>query len=227
MVSHRARGAAGGGRAQGPMQAKPKKPRAENAARRTLQMLEATLRSVARHGLARTTLASVSAEAGLSQGVAVFYFESKDKLLAAAFRRHYEIYRQNWLSALEAAGPGPAARIAAIVAADFDPAVFNRESIAVWHAFWGDSTARPLYADIALEFDSERGEALAQACVALPGETEESGRELAVAIDAMTDGLWLRAHLSPDWAGVERSGLLAARFLARLGCAPAGPETRP
>ncbi len=199
------------------MQTKARKPRAENAAKRSLQMIEATLRSVARHGLARTTLASVSAEAGLSQGVAVFYFESKDKLLAAAFRHHYEIYRKTWRAAFEGAGADPAAQVAAIVRADFDPAVFNRESLAVWHAYWGDSTARPLYADISQEYDRERGEALALACAALSGGDRAAGSDMAAAIDALSDGLWLRAHLTPVWSGPGDSLALAGSLVARYG----------
>lgn len=199
------------------MQVKAKKPRAENAARRSLQMIEATLRSVARHGLARTTLASVSAEAGLSQGVAVFYFESKDKLLAAAFRHHYEVYRRTWRAASERAGVDPAAQVAAIVRADFDPAVFNREALSVWHAFWGDSTAIPLYADISQEFDRERGEALARACGALAGADAGAGADMAATIDALTDGLWLRAYLSPEWTGPGDSLALVGRLVARFG----------
>ncbi|MBK0399192.1 TetR family transcriptional regulator C-terminal domain-containing protein [Limibaculum sp. M0105] len=164
-------------------------------------MIEATLRSVARNGLAATTLATVSKEAGLSQGVAVFYFETKERLLAAAFRHHYEIYRRNWHTAHEAAGPDPVDRLCAIVLADFDPVVFNPEATAVWHAFWGQATARPLYAEISDEYDGERARALetiaAELIAGRPAPIDAAG--LAVIIDAVTDGLWLRNYLAPGW----------------------------
>lgn len=195
---------------------RPRKQRAENAARRSLQMVEATLRSVARNGLKETTLASVSREAGLSQGVAVFYFESKDRLLAAAFRHHYEVYRQNWEAALTDAGHDPVLRAAAMIRADFDPVVFNREALAVWYAFWGDTTARPIYADISKEFDSERAETLGKICAELMGCGAEHGCELATSIDALTDGLWLRAHLSQPWIGAEVPLRLTACAISRL-----------
>ena len=51
-----------------------------------------------------------------------------------------------------------------MIRADFDPVVFNREALAVWYAFWGDTTARPIYADISKEFDSERNHALGVIC---------------------------------------------------------------
>ena len=43
---------------------RPRKERAENAAKRRRQIIEATLRSVVKNGLSGTTLATVSAEAG-------------------------------------------------------------------------------------------------------------------------------------------------------------------
>jgi TetR/AcrR family transcriptional regulator, transcriptional repressor of bet genes len=204
------------------MALKPRKQRAENVARRSLQMVEATLRSVARHGLNETTLASVSREAGLSQGVAVFYFESKDRLLAAAFRHHYEVYVSNWREAIEVADDDPAARLAAVVRADFSPVVFNREALAVWYAYWGEATARPIYAEISKEFDAERNEAVGAICAELAGCGPEQGRETATAIDALTDGLWLRAHLSQAWRGSAEPLQLTASAIACLLPGPAG-----
>lgn len=198
------------------MPEKPRKQRVENAARRSLQMVEATLRSVARHGLNETTLASVSREAGLSQGVAVFYFESKSRLLAAAFRHHYEVYRLNWQAALDEAGDDPEARLTAAVRADFSPVVFNREALAVWYAYWGEATARPIYAEISKEFDSARNAELGAICARLMRGDIEQGRELATAIDALTDGLWLRAHLSQPWAGAAEPLRLTACAVARM-----------
>lgn len=185
-------------------------------------MVEATLRSVARNGLNKTTLASVSHEAGLSQGVAVFYFESKDKLLAAAFRHQYEIYRRTWGDALAAAGDDAAAQAGALIRADFDPMVFNPEALAVWHAYWGDSTARPIYADISQEFDSERSTVLASRFAALADGDAEAGARMAAAVEALTDGLWLRAHLSPTWAGPKESLALTAWSVGQFGVRAAG-----
>lgn len=198
------------------MPTRPRKQRVENAARRSLQMVEATLRSVARHGLNETTLASVSREAGLSQGVAVFYFESKDRLLAAAFRHHYEVYRRNWQAAMAEVGDDPGDRLAAVIRADFSPVVFNREALAVWYAYWGEATARPIYAEISKEFDSERNEVVGGLFSLAAGCEAVQGRELATVIDALTDGLWLRAHLLQPWWGASEPLRLTASALARL-----------
>ena len=196
----------------------PRRERAENAARRRRQMIEATLRSVARNGLAATTLATVSQEAGLSQGVAVFYFESKQRLLAEALRFHYEAYRLTWQSRLDRVSGDAMDRLIELVAADFDPAVFNPQALAVWHAYWGQATAKPIYAEIAGEFDSERGAAVREACADLLAGRRNAPDPEAVAtgIDGLTDGLWLRAYLAPRWP--ETAAMLhpVCTFLATL-----------
>ena len=142
---------------------RPRRERAENAARRREQLVDAALRSIVRNGLRGTTLATVAREAGLSEGVAVFYFQSKEGLLAAALERHYQRYEANWRAALDAAGSGATDRLAALVRAEFEPQVCAREAQIVWHAFWGEASARPLFKDIAHRYDAARSDALTAA----------------------------------------------------------------
>lgn len=202
---------------------RPRRERADNAARRRAQILDATIESIVRHGLSATTLATVAEEAGLSQGVTVFYFKSKQTLLAEALRWHYEEYRSVWRAALEAAPVDPITRILALVRADFDPAICNRRTLTLWHAYWGEATARPLFASISEAFDRERGAAMREQCEAAADVLDAevwSAAELAVALDSLTDGLWLRMHLDPDSmdsAGAHRITLraIAAAFPSR------------
>ncbi|MEM6375648.1 MAG: TetR family transcriptional regulator, partial [Pseudomonadota bacterium] len=83
---------------------KPRKERKENADRRRRQLLDAARRSILQFGLTKTTLATVSREAGLSQGVAVFYFESKGGLLRETLRDLYTTYERLWQNADMQAG---------------------------------------------------------------------------------------------------------------------------
>jgi AcrR family transcriptional regulator len=196
---------------------RPRKERAENAARRRRQIIEATIRSVVGNGLAGTTLATVSAEAGLSQGVAVFYFKNKQTLLGEVLRHQYEIYQQTWQRGLEDAGDKPVDRLIALIRADFDPRVFDAESLVIWHAFWGEASARPLYAEISGKYDAARYSAICGTCADLLagiGRPAAEAPPLATGIDALTDGLWLRAYLSTGT--MDRQGALSitSRFLA-------------
>src|SRR3546814_11761207 len=96
---------------------RPRRERTENAAKRRRQLIEATIDSIVEHGLSATTLATVSDGAGLSQGVAVFYFQHKQALLAATMKYHYQEYHKVWRSALAEAPADPVAANAALVGA--------------------------------------------------------------------------------------------------------------
>lgn len=199
---------------------RPRRERTENAARRREQLVDAALKSIVRNGLRATTLATVAREAGLSEGVAVFYFQSKEGLLAAALESHYQRYQANWRAALEAtAGRDAAERLSALVRADFHPRVCSREAQIVWHAFWGEASARPLFKEIAARYDAARAEALTRAVEALLvelGHDMAEARRLAAGIEGLTDGLWLQIYLSSGVADAGEALAISARFLAAL-----------
>lgn len=178
---------------------KPRKERKDNADMRRRQLLDATRRSVMQHGLAKTTLATVASEAGLSQGVAVFYFKSKNGLLAETLRAHYQTYADTWRAALERAGSDPMDRLLALVAADFSPQVCSPEALSLWFAFWGEQNFVPQYAEICREFDRDRGAEIRGICRELMvGAEEEQVRRMAEWIDTLTDGFWQNLHLQPE-----------------------------
>ena len=131
--------------------------------------------------------------------MAVFYFKNKGTLLGEVLRDQYMLYQACWEAALETAGPKPVDQLISLVAADFDAEICNSESLIIWHAFWGESSARPHYAAIADAFDAARFDAMHGVCgrvmEALGRDTGQAAA-LATAIDALTDGLWLRIYLS-------------------------------
>jgi TetR/AcrR family transcriptional repressor of bet genes len=188
--------------ASSPPQKRPRKERKDNADKRRRQLLDAALESVAKNGLARTTLATVSAEAGLSQGVAVFYFKSKGGLLVEALRAKYQQYQASWSTALDQAGPDPMERLIAMIRADFSDELCNADALATWFAFWGEQRFTPQYAEIAETFDNARREALVDVCTRLIGadraaEDPELPERMGLWIDTFTDGMWQKLHLNP------------------------------
>jgi TetR/AcrR family transcriptional repressor of bet genes len=58
------------------------RPKAE----RRQQLIDATIRCIAQHGLSAVTMQMVTREAGLSVGIANLHFESKDNLLKETLR---------------------------------------------------------------------------------------------------------------------------------------------
>jgi AcrR family transcriptional regulator len=183
---------------------------------RRRQLIAAAARSIVENGLAKTTLATVSSASGLSQGVAVFYFGTKEQLFAEVLKQQYEAYQALWQAGLATADDQPVAQLAALIRADFDPSVCNADALVIWHAFWGEASARPIYAEISERFDNARAEAMRAVCARLLGASTRSAAEIGAGIDALTDGLWLRIHLS-NGAMTAADGLkLAADFVVTV-----------
>lgn len=120
-------------------------PRTRTRDWRRAQLIEATIQCLAEKGFSRTKVTDVAKRAGISHGLVLFHFQSKENLLAETLDFLSEEYRQNWQAALSAAAEAPEARILALVEADFNPAICTPHRLAAWCAFWGESQSRPLY----------------------------------------------------------------------------------
>lgn len=198
---------------------RPRRERTENAAKRRRQLIEATIDSIVELGLSATTLATVSDGAGLSQGVAVFYFKNKQTLLTETLKYHYEEYNEVWRSALAAAPDDPVEKILALVGADLDERICNRRHLALWNSFWGEAKARPTFAEICKVYDAEHTEVLLALCREvedLIADPAWSAANVAEALDTMTDGMWIRMHVTPDAMDKTAGRRLVGRFLATL-----------
>lgn len=196
---------------------KPRKERKDNADRRRRQLLDAARRSILRHGLAKTTLATVADEAGLSQGVAVFYFKSKGGLLAETLRDIYQSYETLWTNALESAGSDPRNRLVALLEADFCEAACGPDVLPLWFAFWGELRFTKDYAAVADAFDTRRHEALlALWSEILPDGSREEVGQITEWMETLTDGYWQSLHLTPGYYDREGALRAAKELLARL-----------
>ena len=195
-------------------QTRPRKERKENAERRRRQLLDATRRSIVVNGLRRTTLATVANEAGLSPGVAVFYFKSKPGLLAEALRDLYISYERNWNRLLEEAGEDPIERLIALIRAEFDPEVCNEEFISVWFAFWGEKEIVLSQGTEISAFDlriEQTGKDILDQL--LPTEPERS-KEISSWLEMLLGGMWLALHMDPRTINLEDTKKSVLRFLA-------------
>jgi TetR/AcrR family transcriptional repressor of bet genes len=195
----------------------PAKKRTASKEERQQQLIQATIRSVARNGLSDTTMATVSSEAGLSQGIINLHFQSKERLLVETLRYIADGYRVAWEKAIEGAGPSPAEQLAALVAVDFKQPVCDRNKLAVWFAFWGESKARPTYRKICAQRDMAYRNELVQLCEQL---IEEGGYEglnadsVAAGLSAMTSGLWLDLLTNPRSMSREQARQICMAYLA-------------
>lgn len=185
---------------------------------RQLQLIEATIRCIARHGLSDTTIALVAREAGLSQGIINLHFQSKEKLLLATLEFVVDEYKAIWERVLADAGPSSAERLAALAGVDFHRSVCERDKLAVWFAFWSESKARPTYRKLCADRDRGYDKEMTRLCTEL---IEEGGysvdpRLAADGLAALTEGLWLDMLVNTRVMSREQAIRTSRCYLAHL-----------
>ncbi len=171
---------------------------------RRLQLIDATIDSLAKRGFSDTTMADVADGAGLSRGIVNFHFESKDKLLVATLQHMAEEYAGHWRAAVGRAGEEAADQLVALVRCDFDRAICTRRKLAAWCAFWGEAKSRPTYQALCGARDAAYKTVMTDLCRQLIEEEAYrlDAAEMALAIEALLEGLWLRLMMGAE--GVTR-----------------------
>ena len=182
------------------------------------QLINATVDAIAVGGFADLTLSEVSRRAAVSRGLVNFHFDSKDQLLVETLAFLTNEYLQSWQWAVDRAGPGPAARLLALVRNDFHSKVCNRKKIAVWFAFRGEAKSRPTYIDVCTRADEAFDQTLTALCTRLVADGAYSidARRAATGLRAMIEGLWLEFLMSPQELTREEALAITGTFLTAL-----------
>jgi TetR/AcrR family transcriptional repressor of bet genes len=172
----------------------PHAPRKAARDVRRQQLIDATIRVLGQKGFAALTVADVAKTAGLSAGIVIFHFNSKDGLLAEVLRFLAEEFRHGWQSALGGAEPTPEKQLEAMLMSDFSPVNCAPDRLAAWLAFWAEAQGRPTYDEICSAMDAERMDTIRLLCRKI---IEVNGYALdpdvtALNIEALSDGLWFR-----------------------------------
>ena len=186
---------------------------------RRLQLIQATIRSIAKHGLTDTTISTVSHEAKLSQGIVNLHFHSKDRLLIETLQFVTDEYRDTWEKALAHAGPSVSERLFALLSVDYDKSVFERNKIAVWFAFWSETKSRPTYRKLCAERDTVYDTVLTQLVARVIEDGGYGSLDPAIianGLAAMAEGLWLDMLVNPREMNREKAHLILRTYLACL-----------
>ncbi|MFZ9199040.1 MAG: TetR family transcriptional regulator [Paracoccaceae bacterium] len=168
-------------------------PRTLDRTTRRGQVIEATIDCLAERGFSRTTVTDVARRAGISHGLVLFHFQSKDNLLAEVLDFLADEYQSNWQEALATAGDAPETQIMALLRADFAPAICTPARLAAWCAYWGESQSRPLYQSRCGAADALHDATLVKICNRMNDlygyghNAERTARLLRI----MTEGVWL------------------------------------
>lgn len=184
---------------------------------RRADLIAAVLDLMADVGPAATTVRAIADAAGVSPGMIRHYFSSKEDLVNAAYEAHMAGQIEGPERAL---GPGTARdRLRRFVAASLTPPVVDPRAISLWAAFLhmvrSDPAMRATHEASYLAY-RDRLQALIAAAF---GETGRIAgprelRRLAIACNAVIDGLWLEGGVLPE---AFAEGEVAAIGLASVG----------
>ena len=203
--------------------------RREPQERRREALITAALDLMAEGGPKAATVRAIAERAGITAGLIRHYFQSKDDLTRAAYAAVMDRMTAESIAALATVADDPAARIAAFVGASLRPPVMDGERVRLWAGFLHhvrkDPAMHAVHEGTYLGY-RDRLQGLIQA---LPGKSDPAlARELAIACNAVIDGLWMEGGTLPDSFApgeVERIGLSAVAAILNTPLPVSTPKT--
>ncbi len=202
----------------GKANAKPAR-RTESKEVRRQQLINAAIESIARNGIAGTTMSTVTETAGLSLGIVNFHFESKQNLFEETLVHLAREYHEHCMAAHDEAGPAAHARLQALLEAHFHPKICSHKKLAVWYAFFGEGKRRAIYRDRIDHLDDARWTVTTTLCQAI---IDEGGYEcppaqhVARTTEALLDGIALNILMYPESYTADDGRKQVFTYLAAL-----------
>ncbi len=129
-----------------------------------LDLINATVAAISRHGLADLTSAKIASGAGHTAASINFHFGSKEALLLATLREVSEEFAEVMAKVLADAGSDALSNLLAVVDASLAPQVSESQKVAVWYAFLAESNARGDYQRICGERDQSYTQMVTTLC---------------------------------------------------------------
>ncbi|MEI2298074.1 TetR/AcrR family transcriptional regulator [Ensifer sp. MJa1] len=175
---------------------------------RRQELIEATLDCISEFGLKGATVRQIAIRAGVTAGLVRHYFESKDQMVAEAYRAVIASLTEK---ASQVEGD-PETRLRDFIAINLTEPVADSRSISLWAAFISQVRVDPVLSEIHREgylaFRKTLQDLLTDflAAKGKPADAETC-RAFAIAINGLVDGLWVEGCLAGD---LFREGELVA-----------------
>ena len=171
---------------------RPRKKREIRKESNRRKLIEATIASIAEHGLAGTTVSTVIEKAELSRGIINLHFETKEALMVEALRCLVEEYYGAWNAILEDPNSSSAEKLKAMLLTEVDPVIADDKKLTAILCYYGD----PHYQETHRTFFADDDQASLDRMTELCGELIEQGgydgidsERTAMALWSITDGL--------------------------------------
>ncbi|MCB1389762.1 MAG: TetR family transcriptional regulator C-terminal domain-containing protein [Rhodobacteraceae bacterium] len=186
---------------------------------RRAALIEATLDLIAEGGPQAATVRAIALRAGVTPGLIRHYFATKEDLVAAAHETLMTGLTEASLARLDDLPDDPLSRLAGFIANAVSPPVTDPRAVSLWAASMQlvarDAAMRKVHAATYLGF-RDRLESMIAAALAAVGRADEDARSLAIAGNALLDGLWIEAGALPDHFRQGEMKSIAIKAFSRL-----------
>lgn len=185
---------------------------------RRRQLIEATARCLARHGMEGTTVRVVAAEAGVSPGLVRHHFAGMHDLIAETYRWTGKEVDRALRAALAAADPTAEGQLRAFVDSSFSTPMLDTDLLGVWLTFWSLTRTDPEIHAIHGKVYAGYRKRLEELIRELAGSRrlQIDARVASLAFTALLDGLWLEHCLDPSTFTAREAALIAHDWLDTL-----------
>jgi TetR/AcrR family transcriptional repressor of bet genes len=185
------------------------------------RLVEATICSIAQDGLAGASIEKITRRAGVSRGLVRHYFGAKSNLLAEAFRRLAQDFREMLGMHLTDEPDGDRAaelRLRASILPMFERLAPAPDRQYAWFGFWALARSEPQIEQLNHELYEEIVEYLG-------GQVADVARRRGMTVDAaaagrgltaMMEGAWVHSIIGVEGMTVAESQRLSLDYVARL-----------
>ncbi len=165
------------------------------------RILNSAITIIATLGLSNSTLDRVAEHAGVSRGLVVFHFKSKQKLIQEGLDYLGRLYSEGWDAVIASSEElTTMEKILCLIDYDVRFASDNPEYLSAWAAYWGESKGSEMYREQAVPRDQRYTKELKEL---LAKYITEEGYEIQklpliiAGLNAMQFGIWVESHLDP------------------------------
>jgi TetR/AcrR family transcriptional repressor of bet genes len=162
-------------------------PRKQIKDQRKIELIEANIASIAKHGLTETTITHVSGEAGMSRGIISFYFDGKEAMMQSTLAHMLDQMEKSWRTHINNLKLTKEDKLQKLIEVHFNSVNCSHRRLSVLIAFLGHASSHKEYKELVNTYDLKLQEAFK---TLMPRASD-------TLLPVVIKGLWLQLALAP------------------------------
>jgi TetR/AcrR family transcriptional repressor of bet genes len=182
-------------------------------------ILKAAVDSIATKGLGKLTLDQVADRVGISRGLVVFHFKTKDNLIEEVLSYLGRQYTGGWKAILEGEAKSDLDKLIRLIDYDICFACENPKYVSAWHAFWGEAKGNAMYQEQEGLREAGYARDMEHLLEKISADGEYDMQDLTLVTQGlfvMMFGIWVQVHLNPGPDDYELNTKTVRLFLGRV-----------